>query len=139
MFFRNWIGLAVCLVLTLSSCSHEKEILPGSTQYEITVTNAIFQPALWRVPAGEKITLRINNLDQTQHNSTILLRHSTQPFSAIDPADIYFQKQLEPNTATVIEFRAPPAPGEYQVLSTLADDAEKGLIGTLVVVQLPSE
>ncbi|NPV77752.1 MAG: hypothetical protein HPY59_15440 [Anaerolineae bacterium] len=139
MLSRKWIGLVVYLVLVLGSCSRETAILPGSTQFDVAVSNATFQPALWRVPAGEKIVFRMDNLDPTQHDFTILLRPTTLPFSTIDPADIYYQKQLEPNSSTVMEFHAPPAPGEYQVLSTLPGNAEKGMIGTLVVVQLSTE
>lgn len=139
MLSKKWIGLAVCLALILGSCSRETAILPGTTQFDVTVSDASFRPALWRVPAGEKIIFRMDNLDPSQHDFTVLLRPSTLPFSTVDPADIYFQEQLEPNSSAVIEFHAPPAPGEYQVLSTLPDGAEKGMVGTLVVVQLSSE
>lgn len=136
---KIWIGLAIFLALASGSCSRDTAILPGNTRFEITVSNATFQPALWRVPAGDIIVFNINNQDSSQHDFTILLRPSTSPSSTFDPADIYFQEPLKPSGSTIIEFHAPAAPGTYQALSTLPGDAEKGMIGTLVVVQLSSE
>ncbi|MCC6148547.1 MAG: cupredoxin domain-containing protein [Anaerolineaceae bacterium] len=139
MHLKKWKRGVIIAILLLTACSRENTILPGETQHTITLSETTFSPARWRVPAGEKITFQITNHDLFPHDLTILLRPAKLPFSDADEPNIYFQSPIKAGEQTTLEFIAPPAPGEYQVLSTLPGDAEKGLKGTLVAVQLDAQ
>lgn len=131
--------LAAGFGLIISGCNPRAAILPGNNHYDVTLSNHAFSPDLWRVPGGEQITFTIDNRDENGHDFTILLRPAELPFSSEDKINVYFSQELEAGRTTGIEFIAPQAPGEYSVLSTLPGDAEAGLIGTLVVVQLENQ
>jgi plastocyanin len=127
----------VLVILQISACRPESVILPGSTNINTKITGKFFQPATWRVPAGQKITLTITNEDKIVHDWTIMTRPSPLPFSKADEPNVFFQHLIEPGNSISIEFTAPQSPGEYQVISSQRGDGQAGLVGALVVVSVP--
>jgi plastocyanin len=125
----------ICLLI--STCRPESDVLPGSIRIDTKISGNLFHPSVWRIPAGQKITMTITNEDKTIHDWTILARPSSLPFSPADESNIYFQVMIQPDSNFTFEFSAPQAPGEYQVLSSQKGDSQAGLVGALVVVSLP--
>lgn len=133
LLYQNLLLWILCLGISGCRPSHPV-ILPGSTSFETAISDYAFSPTGWRVPGGREITIIIHNYDLAPHDFTLMARPSPLPFSASDEAHVIFRAAIPANSETTIHFRAPAAPGEYQVLSSLPGDAEKGLVGALVVV-----
>ncbi len=95
-----------------------------------------FSPASWRVPAGATITLHLTNQDASAHDWTIIFRQTTRLSTTIDPANIYWQVAIAAGKSETVQFTAPAAAGNYQIVSSEA--VAEGMVGTLTVVRLDS-
>jgi plastocyanin len=93
-----------------------------------------FSPASWRVPAGATITLHLSNQDPVDHDWTIIYRQTVPPSNTVDPANVYWQHSLPAGKSETVQFTAPAAAGNYQVVSS--DALSVGMVGKLTVVRL---
>ncbi len=93
-----------------------------------------FAPSSWRVPAGATITLHIENQDSVRHDWTIVYRQSPFPSNNVDPGSIYWQYSIAGGKNESVQFTAPAAAGNYQIVSS--ERVAEGMIGKLIVTSL---
>lgn len=65
--------LATLLLVGLAACDTSEAVeppasVPGATEHEIWLTEMEFQPAVIQVPAGEPITLHLDNVGNMRHD-----------------------------------------------------------------------
>jgi uncharacterized cupredoxin-like copper-binding protein len=127
--------LVLCLSLLLSACGGGGQE-SASTKIDVQLTEFMFQPTQFTVPAGEEITLDVANNGAILHNFVImnLGTQVTMPFDEDDKANVYWEVALNPGGSTSTTFTAPSDPGEYQVVCSTAGHVEAGMIGKLTVV-----
>ena len=120
-------------ILLLAGCYSRPQ---PQTEISVVMHENGFAPASWRVPAGAAITLHLANQDPIPHDWTIVFRQSTTPANTVDPANVYWQVSVPAGTSETVQFTAPAAAGNYQIVCSqeLAD----GMVGTLTVVRLDS-
>ena len=106
------------------------------TDISVVMHENSFTPASWRVPAGATITLHITNQDAVKHDWTIVYRQSATPSDVVDPASIYWQYAIGAGQSEAVQFTAPAAAGNYQVVSS--ERLAEGMVGKLTVVRLDS-
>jgi uncharacterized cupredoxin-like copper-binding protein len=125
----NFLFLLIPLLLIVS-CSQNN----GPT-LAITVRDFLFEPNSWSVKAGERVTLRMVNESNSEHEWILLKTGEavTLPFDNDDEARIAFESEVEPGNAKVSFFRAPEAPGVYRIVCGIPGHLENGMQGTLVV------
>ena len=120
-------------IILLSACY----VLPQpQTDISVVMHNNSFAPTSWRVPAGATITLHITNQDTVTHDWTIVYRQSTTPSNVVDPTSIYWQHAIDAGKSEDVQFTAPAAAGNYQVVSS--ERLAEGMVGKLTVVRLDS-
>jgi len=78
----------------------------------------------------------MTNQDTVAHDWTIVYRQSTTPTNVVDPASIYWQHTIEAGKSEDVQFTAPAAAGDYQVVSS--ERLAEGMVGKLTVVRLDS-
>jgi plastocyanin len=127
------IFLALICWTTLAGCSEGKRVVV-STNIEVKIIDGNYEPSEWIVPSGQEITIKITNEDSTLHDWTLLSKYTKFPLDTGNLPPLIFQQQIAPKTTISAHFKAPAAPGEYQVICTLSANNEKGMIGTLLVV-----
>ena len=127
------VAILILCLLILTACSSKPP--QASTTIQATLSETAIQPGLWRIPAGQLITLNLSNIGKENHSWVLLKDPPTEPFSADDELNSLFQMRVAPGETISIEFRAPAAPGEYSVTSSLPGDLEKGLTAKVVAVQ----
>lgn len=104
------------------------------TDISVVMHNNTFAPANWRVPAGATVTLHIINQDAVAHDWTIVYRQSPNPSNTVDPAGIYWQYSIGAGKSENVQFTAPAAAGNYQIVSS--ERLAEGMVGRLTVVRL---
>lgn len=121
-------GLA--LLLSIVACGAN-----GNNSISLTAHDYSFAPATWNVKAGERVTLRMLNESNNEHEWVLMQEGAqiTMPFDADDEARIAFESEVEPGNAKVSFFRAPEKPGVYRIVCGLPGHLEQGMEGTLVV------
>ena len=116
-------GLGLFLLLLLvAGCAPAAggDLAVGDTAVPLTVTmrQLRFQPETIRIPAGQEVTLLLDNLE--------LLEHSLD----IDALNIHIPLAgQEKETVTL----PPLPPGTYDVYCGVAGHREAGMVGTLIV------
>ncbi len=120
------------LLILLSACAGQPAT---TTTIRAALSDTAIAPAEWRVPAGQQITLTVDNQGKKAHEWALLKSPPTEPFSADDEANLLFRVSLAPGASQTVQFKTPLAPGEYSVTSGLPGDLEAGLLAKLVVVQ----
>lgn len=123
------------LVFLMAVCACSPKPPQAQTSIQATLDDSSIRPGLSRIPAGQLITLRLSNLGSRTHTWVLLKDPPGEPFGAKEEANLLFQVSLEPGESRTLEFRAPAAPGEYSVASSLPGDLEKGLAAKILVVQ----
>ncbi len=130
---KHFIWLTLLIILLLEGCSSQPQ---PQTRISVIMHDNSFTPGSWRVPAGATITLQLTNQDATAHDWTIVFRQTTRPANTIDPANVYWQYQIPAGKSETVQFTAPAAAGNYQVVSSEA--FAEGMVGNLIVVRLDS-
>ncbi len=122
---------AVCLGPSACAPAH----LQTSTEIEAALTDSSFQPSKWWVPAGENVTLLLNNQGEAPHDWTLLARPLSGTFDENDRQNVFFQVKLQPGESTTVTFQTPAMPGEYDVISALPGDVDDGLVGRFITIE----
>jgi uncharacterized cupredoxin-like copper-binding protein len=130
---RRFFSFAVLFSFLLSACCGRPN--PTTTSINAALDEYAITPMEWRIPAGQNITLKLNNLGKKAHEWVLLKDLPTEPFSADDEANVLFRTSIPPGTSQTVTFKAPTAPGEYSVTSSLPGDLEGGMLAKLIVVQ----
>jgi uncharacterized cupredoxin-like copper-binding protein len=124
------------LLTLLPACSSASK-QSASTHLQVQLTEHVFQPSQFTVPAGADITLDADNIGAIEHTFVILNlgTQATPPFDADDEANIYWQTAISPGSSTSTSFTAPAEPGEYQVVCRTPGHLEAGMIGKMTVIK----
>jgi uncharacterized cupredoxin-like copper-binding protein len=126
----SFLAAAALLSLALAACG------PKTATISTTMTDFKYDPATWTVPAGATVTLNLKN-DGTVTHEWLLLdlgTNVTPPFDEEAVKDkILVDQDVDAGQSTTIQFTAPTAPGDYQVVCGVAGHLEAGMQGTLTV------
>lgn len=135
--------LFVALAVVGAACSSSGSSLSGGTSDSIDVTLDSFEfvGSSWDVPAGEEITIKMENVAMIDHEWVILKPGVTIRSEADLPeteeallADfVYWEEEVAGGDTQTFTFMAPPA-GEYQVICAIPGHFESGMEGTLTAV-----
>jgi uncharacterized cupredoxin-like copper-binding protein len=119
--------------LWLSACGGSGAV----TSLDMTISDYEFTPDRFAVPAGQEITLRVDNQGLTSHQF-VIFELGTDPGEKFGPEDqenVYFLFEVKPGRAESVVFTAPSEPGEYYFACGIFGHLEAGMIGTLIVVE----
>lgn len=124
------VGTVLLLSLALAACG------PKTASISATMTDFKYDPDTWTVPAGAKVTLNLTNNGSVEHEFLMLDLGTTvtPPFNEDAVKDkILVDQDVDAGKSATVEFTAPTAPGEYQVLCGVAGHLEAGMQGKLIV------
>jgi uncharacterized cupredoxin-like copper-binding protein len=97
----------------------------------------VFEPTDFRIPAGEKITLELENNGEIEHDF-LILKKGIEVKGKFDHdkqmGDVFFHAMLQAHKSGTFTFTAPSEPGEYQVVCGVAGHFQAGMIAKLTVV-----
>lgn len=123
--------LVLFLFAQLAACNR----LP--TTIDVTLSDFNYTPNEITVPAGEEITLNLENDGFVSHQLVIFKLGKTpgKKYEPIDDANVYWKTEILPGKSATVKFTAPSEPGEYYVTCGLGGHHEAGMIGKLIVVE----
>jgi len=135
IYSRPWsFFMLLWLVASLAACSTDQ--FPLTSAIDVQITQAGCHPTEWRVPAGQAISLKISNKTNLDYTWIFMGRPVTPPFDAPDTANVFYTHAVAAGAAIAVQFKTPPAAGEYQVFCTLSDhSAKEEQAGRITVVQ----
>ena len=124
--------MVVGIALLLAACG---EAAP-TTKINVIMTDFMFQPGQFIVPAGEQITINTANNGAVVHNFVVMkLGETAGPtFDEDDIPNVYWAVELQPGGSTDTSFPAPTEPGEYEVICRTEGHIASGMVAKLVVV-----
>ena len=107
-----------------------------TTNIDVTMTDFMFQPAKFTVPAGQEITVSTRNTGAVVHNFVIMKLGTTAgpTFEDDDLPNVYWKVEMPIGGSTTTSFTAPTEPGEYEVVCSTEGHIASGMVGTLIVV-----
>lgn len=125
-----WLVPIVCLLLLNAACSANNASVITTTTHDYE-----YAPATWTVRAGERVTLRMINEGNYEHEWALLKagEEVTIPFDDDDEERVAFESEVEPAQSKASFFVAPAEPGIYRVVCGVPGHLELGMHGTLVV------
>jgi uncharacterized cupredoxin-like copper-binding protein len=124
--------MVVGIALLLAACG----AAGPTTKINVIMTDFMFQPSQFIVPAGEQITVSTANNGAVVHNFVIMkLGETAGPmFDEDDVPNVYWELELQPGGSTDTSFPAPTEPGEYEVICRTEGHIASGMVAKLVVV-----
>jgi uncharacterized cupredoxin-like copper-binding protein len=128
--FVSALLLAMSLVLT--ACGGGGP----STTIDVTMTDFLFTPTEFTIPAGQEITVNAANNGAVEHEFVIfkLGTDAGEKFGDEDEENIYWEVEVLPGEKATTTFTAPTEPGEYYLTCGIEGHLEAGMNGTLTVV-----
>lgn len=107
-----------------------------ATSLSVEMTEFMFDPAIYTVPAGQEITLELKNNGAVVHDFIVMNLGAEvgQDFGEEDAPNVYWMAEQAPGAANVYTFTAPSQPGEYQVVCGIPGHYLAGMVGKLNVV-----
>ena len=120
------------LTLFLSACGAGGP----TTTINITMTDFMFEPKEFTVPAGQEITVNATNNGAVLHEFVIFKfgTDAGEKFGDEDEENIYWEVEVGPGQSSTVTFTAPTEPGEYSVTCGIEGHLEAGMNGKLTVV-----
>ena len=108
----------------------------ASTNLKINMTDFMFDPSDFTVPAGQTITVNATNDGAVEHEFVIfkLGTDAGDKFGDEDEENIYWEVEVQPGDSVTETFVAPSEPGEYYVTCGIEGHLEAGMVGKLIVV-----
>lgn len=126
------IVVALGLSLILAACGGGGP----STSLKVDMTDFMFDPGVYTIPAGETITLELSNNGAVEHEF-VIMKFGTEVgdgFGDEDEVNIYWEAELGPGEIETFTFTAPSEPGEYQIVCGIEGHYTAGMVGSMVVV-----
>lgn len=122
-----------CLFMVLTACSGAGK---PQTSFDVILTEFLFSPSEYIVPAGQEITLNMVNNGAVVHDFVIfkLGTNAGDKFNEEDQPNIYWDVEVQPGGETTVTFTAPLEPGEYSITCGIQGHLEAGMSGKLIVV-----
>jgi len=120
------------LTLFLSACGAGGP----TTTINITMTDFMFEPKEFTVPAGREITVNATNNGAVLHEFVIFKfgTDAGEKFGDEDEENIFWEVEVGPGQSSTVTFTAPTEPGEYSVTCGIEGHLEAGMNGKLTVV-----
>lgn len=120
------------LALILSACGAGGP----KTEFDVTMTDFMFEPMEFTVPAGQEITVNATNNGAVEHEFVIfnLGTDAGEKFGDEDEENIYWEVEVQPGQSATTSFTAPTEPGVYSVTCGIEGHLEAGMSATLTVV-----
>lgn len=130
--FSALVPLYLVFSLILAGCGGGG----ASTNLRVDLTEFMFNPNNFTVPAGQEITLELSNNGAVVHDFIIMKQGTSvgDDFGDEDEPNIYWKAELEPGSSGSYTFTAPSEPGEYQVVCGIPGHYLAGMVATLFVV-----
>ena len=118
--------------LALSACGGGG----ASTTIDVTMTDFMFEPAEFTIPAGQEITINATNNGAVEHEFVIfnLGTDAGDSFGDEDEGNIYWEVEVLPGDTANATFTAPSEPGEYYVTCGIEGHLEAGMVAHVTVV-----
>ena len=134
---RSALFVAALAVLA-AACSSSSD--GPSTSLAVTLDSFDFEKSSWEGPAGQEITIEMDNVAEIAHEWVILKPGVTIDSEADLPATeeellanfVYWEEEVEAGDTQTFAFTAPPA-GEYQVICAIEGHFAAGMEGELTV------
>ena len=125
--------LVVLFTIGLTSCGGAGG---PTTTIDVTMTDFMFQPNQFTVPAGQEITVSTRNTGAVVHNFVIMKLGKTAgpTFEEEDVPNVYWQVEIPSGGSTNTSFTAPTDPGEYEVICSTQGHIASGMVAKLTVV-----
>ena len=130
--FSTLVALLLVFSLALAGCGGGGP----STNIKVDLTEFMFSPNNFTVPAGQEITIKISNTGSVVHDF-IIMKYGTNVGDAFGPEDepnVYWKAELGPGTSNTYTFTAPSEPGDYQVVCGVEGHFQAGMVAKLTVV-----
>lgn len=123
----------VLLSIILTACGGSNS---PTTNLNVTLTDFMFSPTQFTVPAGQEITLDANNSGAVIHNFIIMNLGETAgtEYTKEDDANVYWKLELPAGASTTTTFTAPAEPGEYEVICSTPGHLQAGMVAKMTVV-----
>lgn len=124
---------AMVLSFVLSACGGSNS---PTTDLNVTLTDFMFSPNQFTVPAGQKITLEASNSGAVIHNFVIMNIGETvgTEYTKDDEPNIYWKTELPAGASITTEFTAPTEPGDYEVICSTPGHVQAGMVAKMTVV-----
>ena len=117
------------LTLALVACA------PKPVAVSVVAYDFFFDPDTIEVPAGADVTLTLINRGRNEHVWLVFEKGYTPtfPYDEDDTPHVYARTIADVTSQETFTFTAPSEKGEYTIICSLPEHAEKGMIGMLVV------
>ena len=108
-----------------------------STDLKVNMTDFMFEPTDFTVPAGQTITVSATNDGAVEHEFVIfkLGTDAGDKFGDEDEDNIYWEVEVQPGETVTETFVAPSEAGTYYVTCGIEGHLEAGMLASLVVVK----
>jgi uncharacterized cupredoxin-like copper-binding protein len=128
------ILLVIISVFVLSTCGGSGS---ASTDLKVNLTDFMFTPNQFTVPAGKEISLEVNNTGAVVHNFIIMNAGETagMEYTSEDDANVFWKIEVQAGGSTKTTFTAPTEPGDYEVVCSTPGHLQAGMVAKLVVVE----
>jgi hypothetical protein len=113
----------------LAACMADQRA-PYSRELQIIIRETGLSAPRWHIPAEEAIQVELTNQTEDVHTWSIM----ALPDSGT-PGTAWLSEQILPGETRIINFIAPAAPGEYDVVSESQADSNAIFTAEFVVVQ----
>ncbi len=128
----------IALVLVLAACGGDEDG-PGnaSTEFTIEMSDFAYDPDLIAVPAGEEITITLNNVGSVDHNWVVVTNGIQIEAESEIPDDrtdfeLLSSELVPAGSSTTLTFTAPTR-GVYQIICDVPGHFTAGMEGRLGV------
>jgi len=128
---KIFIPLVLSFIFVLTACGSGGP----STTINVTMTDFMFTPDKFTVPAAKAITLNATNNGAVTHEF-VIFKLGTNPGDSFGPEDqpnIFWQGQVLPGESKSLTFTAPSEPGDYYVTCGITGHHEAGMNAKLTV------
>jgi uncharacterized cupredoxin-like copper-binding protein len=107
-----------------------------TTNLNVTLTDFMFSPNQFTVPAGQEITLDARNSGGVIHNFVIMDLGQTvgTEYTREDEPNIYWKTELPAGASITTAFTAPTEPGDYEVICSTPGHVQAGMVAKMTVV-----